>query len=264
MNDSNDFERFVADQFARERGGPAPSDETIHDLLTKASHARQRPRWLAILKEPPMRHASRVVVGSPTARVSAFVAVTLLLALSATGAIVAGQSPSPAPPDKEPAPQPPAEFTGVWCIGPEVAPDRNGTITTIELGDDGLTLTRNQGGAWRNAVSMSDPRLQGDAYQTYETDTYDPPSIEVISSTLSIVNEEGAWVSRHYSSRGTPAGSTDTGNVFIGQGAYEGLIAFMSTGAPVLRPEGITAEYVGCEELQGIIIDDAVAEPFLP
>ena len=85
------------------------------------------------------------------------------------------------------------------------------------------------------------------------------------SSTLSIVNEEGAWVSRRYRSTGTPADAVDTGDVFIGEGAYEGLIAFMSEdGAPVDRPEGISAEYEDCTELRGVIIDGAVAEPYLP
>src|SRR5262245_13085271 len=32
------------------------------------------------------------------------------------------------------APAPPTEFTGTWCNGPEVAPDRVGTETTIEVG----------------------------------------------------------------------------------------------------------------------------------
>ena len=42
MSDPNAFERFVAEQFAREVRGPAATDQTIHDLLTKAGHARQR------------------------------------------------------------------------------------------------------------------------------------------------------------------------------------------------------------------------------
>jgi hypothetical protein len=184
------------------------------------------------------------VVGSPTARVAALAVVTLLLALLATGAFVAGaQSPSPALPEEEAAPQPPVEFTGVWCIGPPAA---------------------DRASAWRNAVSMSDPRLQGDASQTYETHSY--PGISLISSTLSIVNEDGAWVSRRYRSTGTPAGDTDSGVVFIGEGAYEGLIAFMLEDGPeVPRPEEIPSEFAAtCNETQGVIIDGAVAKPYIP
>jgi len=140
------------------------------------------------------------------------------------------------------APQPPVAFSGVWCIGPAVS-DRSQT--------------------WRNAVAMSDPRLQGDAFQTYDSHLY--PGIQVVSSTLSIVNEDGAWVSRRYESTGTPAGDTDSGNVFIGEGAYEGLIAFMpddETEAP--RPDGLSSAYGPCTESHGVIIDGALAVPYLP
>jgi hypothetical protein len=154
----------------------------------------------------------------------------------------------------------------VWCSGPAVAPDRNGMSASLELGDEGLRVARNRGGAWRNAVTMSDPRLRGDAYQTYESHEYVGTGIEVVASTLSIVNEDGAWVSRRCRGTGTGADATDSGSVFIGEGTYEGLIAVMSeVGAPVSRPETIPAEYEGCGEVKGIIIDDApVPEPYLP
>jgi hypothetical protein len=42
--------------------------------------------------------------------------------------------------------QPPVQFTGTWCVGPPVAPDRAGTETTLEVGDERMTLTRYQGG----------------------------------------------------------------------------------------------------------------------
>lgn len=157
------------------------------------------------------------------------------------------------------APEPPVEFTGTWCIGPAVAPDRAGTETTVEVGDEGMSLTRNRGGAWRNTVTMSDPRLQGDAYQTYEGDTYSLPGTAtgpgVIASTLSIVNEDGAWVSATY--RATDADGTEKGdgpNFFIGEGAYEGLIAVMDS-----------HEVGECADVQGVIFDGApVPEPYRP
>jgi hypothetical protein len=244
MNDRRSFERLFADRMNAEPGSPRLPDAFYDDFRHRAGEMRQRPRWLAIIKEPPMRHTSRVVVGSPTARVAALTAATLLLGLVATGAFVAGaQSPAPALPEQESAPQLPVEVTGVWCIGPAVA---------------------DRADAWRNAVSMSDPRLQGNAYQTYETRTY-PGGISLTSSTLSIVNEDGAWVSRRYRSTGTPAGVTDTGDVFIGEGAYEGLIVFWPEDGPVVaRPEGLSAEYGSCMERQGVIIDGAVAKPYRP
>jgi hypothetical protein len=118
---------------------------------------------------------------------------------------------------------------------------------------------------------MSDPRLQGDAYQTYETDTYHAQGSEsgpgVIAATLSIVTEDGAWVTRG-GLRGTLADGTDAGAIFVGDGAYEGLIAIMTEpGAfgQVPRPEEIPAEYGPCEEVRGTIFDGApVPEPYLP
>jgi hypothetical protein len=198
------------------------------------------------------------------------VVASVMLSCAAPGATTQPSAAAPQPTrvvgaqDEGAAPQPPAEFTGIWCIGPEVAPDRAGTETTLEVGDGGLVLTRNRGGAWRNAVAMSDPRLQGDAYQTYETDSYaDGPRVD--SSTMSIVNEDGAWVARRYRTTGALAESTDTGTVFIGEGAYDGLIAFMSDHrAPVQRPEEVPPEYEGCEAVRGVIIDGAVAESYRP
>jgi parallel beta-helix repeat protein len=83
------FERFVAERVAgavvSTSSGPA-----IERTISRASRTRQRPRWLALIKEPPMRISSRVAVGSPTARVAALLATTLLLATIGVGAVVAG------------------------------------------------------------------------------------------------------------------------------------------------------------------------------
>ena len=78
----------------------APSrapDRLLHDVASATSHQRQRPRWLASLKEPPMRYRSNLVVGSPTARRTVVLATMLLLALVAMGAAVAGASLLPVP-----------------------------------------------------------------------------------------------------------------------------------------------------------------------
>jgi hypothetical protein len=263
------LERILVDGLAGSAPSRAP-DQLRQEIEHALSHERPRPRWLATLKEPPMRHASRVVVGSPTARVVALAAATLLMALLATGALVAGQSPAP---DEGAAPQPPVEFTGVWCLGPAVAPDRAGTMTSVAVGDEGIPLTRNRRGAWRNAVVMSDPRLQGDAYQTHETDTYSMPvgatsPYGLIWSTHSIVNEDGAWVNADLGVRfgdGRESGG-DQPMIFVGRGAYEGLIAIWTGGTEgVPRPEGISSEYGTCDEVRGVIFDVApVPEPYVP
>jgi outer membrane protein assembly factor BamB len=72
----------------------APSrepDRLFDSIITETGRMRQRPRWLAILKEPPMRISTRVAVGSPTLRLVAFLGI-LLLALATTGAAVVGAS----------------------------------------------------------------------------------------------------------------------------------------------------------------------------
>jgi hypothetical protein len=161
------------------------------------------------------------------------------------------------------APQAPVEFTGTWCIGPAVSLEGNGTRTTVDVGDE-LSVNRFRGGTWRNAVVMSDPRLQGDAYQTYEQDTY-TSGPAMIASTLSIVNDEGAWVAAEY--HGTTDGTSPgvTPSDFIGEDAYEGLVAHMEFGtAQVLAPKGLPAGYGPCNEVRGIIFDQPpVPVPYL-
>ena len=90
MNDTNAFERFVADQFDAAREGAQSSESALDHIVLHASRTRQRPRWLAIVKEPPMRIASSLAVGSPVARVAAVMIATLLLALFTVGAGIAG------------------------------------------------------------------------------------------------------------------------------------------------------------------------------
>jgi parallel beta-helix repeat protein len=91
MNENTTFERDVAEAFDREsRGRPVP--DAIHDeLLTYAGKTRQWPGWLASIKEPPMRLSDSLAVGSPTVRVLAVLAATVLLALALAAAGVAGQ-----------------------------------------------------------------------------------------------------------------------------------------------------------------------------
>jgi hypothetical protein len=117
------FERTVADLLA----DLAPSRPPV-DLIPEAEgavdEARRWPRWLAILKEPPMRHRSHLAVGSPTARIAALAAATLLIAVLGAGALVAGaQSPSPAPPEDASAPAP-AVFDGTSSVDPRFAAAR--------------------------------------------------------------------------------------------------------------------------------------------
>ena len=89
MNDEQTFERSVVEGVSG-MGPLSPSAGAIDRTITRARSRRQRPRWLALIKEPPMRRASRLVVGSPTARVAAIIIATLLVALVLAAAAVAG------------------------------------------------------------------------------------------------------------------------------------------------------------------------------
>jgi hypothetical protein len=89
MNDLNVFERIVADSVTS-IGTPAPFEGTLDRTIARASRTRQRPRWLALIKEPPMRMSSRLAVGSPTARVAAILVATFLLTALVAGVGIAG------------------------------------------------------------------------------------------------------------------------------------------------------------------------------
>jgi hypothetical protein len=90
MNEKRSFERLVVDNVADVVGGVPLPEDFYEDMHTYASHTRQRPEWLALTKEPPMRISGTIAVGSPTFRVAAILAATLLLAVSLVAAGIAG------------------------------------------------------------------------------------------------------------------------------------------------------------------------------
>ena len=89
MNEQQTFERIVSESVSG-IGPLAPSAGAIDRTIARANGRRQRPRWLALIKEPPMRRASRLAVGSPTARIATIVVATILLALMLAAAAVVG------------------------------------------------------------------------------------------------------------------------------------------------------------------------------
>jgi hypothetical protein len=144
-----------------------------------------------------------------------------LLAAVSGAALLAGAQ------GQDPAPQPPVEFTGRIRCGGEV---RQGSTDTVTLADGEATLRRNRGYAWQQSASMSDPRLEGTHYQSWESDSYTLPRMvagpAVGWGTQRIVNDEGAWQgswTEFTPSDGTPAPSWTT--VLTGEGGYEGLTA---------------------------------------
>ena len=88
------FERLLA-----ETPTSRAPDRLRDDIAYTTSRQRQRPPWLATLKEPPMRYRSQLVVGSPALRLTAVLAVAAALLVALAGAVIAGASllPSPVP-----------------------------------------------------------------------------------------------------------------------------------------------------------------------
>jgi hypothetical protein len=241
------FEHSVADLLV-ELAPSRPPVDLIPETQRAIDETRRWPRWLAIVKEPPMRNASHVVVGSPTARVAALAAATLLVAVLGVGALVAGaQSPSPAPPE-DAAPQTPAAFTGQIICGDAI---RAGVPT------------------WHQTATMSDPRLEGDHYHSRRTQLLFGQGPEGSqASTVSwaaqrIENEGGAWQGTMVTyvlpeePGNTSLGARET-YVLTGEGGYEGLTAIYDVEFAPYSPCGV--------DVWGVIFEGDLApiEPFIP
>jgi hypothetical protein len=219
MSDERSFERFVADHVAGAAGSLRMPDDFYDDIHAIASRTRQRPEWLALIKEPPMRFGSTLGVGSPIARVTAIAAATLLLALLSAGALVAGaQSPSPTLPEA----QAPSFFTGS-------PPDDACQIAspTTEVVDG---VIRERGESWGCGVwTADDPRFSGESKVIWNLDAVMLPGsgrAEIVAARERIENADGAW-------EGTVTElqfGSDTVVVsgwFMGEGAYDSLAAYV-------------------------------------
>ena len=163
------------------------------------------------------------------------------------------------------APQPPVEFTGFLACGDPV---RTETEETLDVGDDGTVVTRIRDGAWRQTVSMSDPRLEGAVHATYEADVYraagsDADGPTVMAYTWRITNDGGSWETKDNAATfpdGSPIGDSSgfyaPMRVFVGSGSYEGLVAIREVTGE--RDQGCIAD------VRGIIFEGApVPEPYI-
>jgi hypothetical protein len=158
------------------------------------------------------------------------------------------------------APQPPTEFTGRVTCGPPIGPTGMGSETKVDVGDEGLVLTRYRGGTWRQTINVSDPRLEGAIYHRWESDGYAVPEGEagptVAAATWRIENDEGAWEGGQTElvlADGTQLPSLTT---LTGEGAFEGMTALMEI---VGLEDGCTAD------IRGVIVEGVPAhEPYHP
>lgn len=146
MTDQRTIERRTTALLSEVAPARAP-DRLYADVLTSIGRTRQRARWLAYLKEPPMRISSRLAVGSPTFRLASLMTLTLLLTVLATGAVVTGASLLP----------------GAVIV---VAQDGMGTVRTITeavaMARDGDTVLVKPGTYLESIVITEDISLRGD------------------------------------------------------------------------------------------------------
>jgi hypothetical protein len=89
MNTDHDLEREIL-SILTETAPVRPPEHLLPSVISSARRKRRWPRWYALVKEPTMHSDSRLTVGSPTARIAAVMAATLLLALLVAGAGIAG------------------------------------------------------------------------------------------------------------------------------------------------------------------------------
>jgi dipeptidyl aminopeptidase/acylaminoacyl peptidase len=91
MTDDLRLERTATEMLEAAAPSRAPAG-LLADTLASVGRTRQRARWLAYLKEPPMRTPNGVGVGSPTFRLVSIALLTLALALGLTAAAVGAAS----------------------------------------------------------------------------------------------------------------------------------------------------------------------------
>jgi hypothetical protein len=209
MNEYHSFERFLADQFATAELERPPSPAT-DQVITAARRMRPLPRWLALLKEPPMRTSSRVAVGSPAARITALLIVLMAFSVVTAGGMAVGASLLASPVPGQACPSGPGTFES----GPPFVSPRGGVVTAqlsdgrllvvgggpadAELYDPAADAFRPAGTPastdWLRAVPLADDRvllLPGRAIRP--TEVWDPRT-ETFSPSGSPLNERGDYL----------------------------------------------------------------------
>lgn len=132
-SDLRSLERRIATWMADEAFDTDATAE-LDQILTATSPVRPEPRWLALLKEPPMRLSSgpRVAVGLPARGLVLTLIVLAALAVGAAGALVGSQllKSSAIEPSVTNAPSASAPPTGAQFLWRSTAPGEGFAATT--------------------------------------------------------------------------------------------------------------------------------------
>jgi hypothetical protein len=105
---------------------------------------------------------------------------------------------------------------------------------------------------------MSDPRLEGDYYISYDSNDYESSTVTSVGTgTWRIENGEGAWQGS-FTNIKYPDSTTVVSTTLVGEGAYEGLTALW---------ESTNRRPVECAwAVRGLILEGdvpAAPEPYL-
>jgi outer membrane protein assembly factor BamB len=186
MNQNMMLERMLETYMADAAAGPAP-EGLVDNVLSATIHTGPDPRWLALLKEPPMRAQSQVVAGMPGRRLVLTMAAAALILLATAAAIIGSnliKPPQQPAGDDWPMFRGDAARNGISLRGPSGHPvigwqfHASGAIshsvsivgdTVYAASDDGVIhAVALDGGAerWHVALAQgitSDPVIAGDA-----------------------------------------------------------------------------------------------------
>jgi hypothetical protein len=269
MSNHLDPDRSIARWLVAEAPGRAP-ERLLEASRTQVRSTAQRRSLRPVRRIQAMNSYAKLGIAAAAVLIVAVAGIYLAPSLNMTSSAPSPTSSPLASPTASPSvapsqavvPQPPVEFTGTIACGPPV---RSPTNETLDL-DDGTVVARYRQGAWQQTVSMSDSRLEGAIYNTWEADTYKADATaddgpQVTAYTWRITNDGGTWETRgntatfpDRSSIGDP--SSVPSRVFVGSGGYEGLIAIFEVTEE--REQGCIVD------VRGIIFEGApVPEPYV-
>jgi outer membrane protein assembly factor BamB len=240
MSPRPSLERSIAAWMADEAAF-GDDDALFNDVLAATGRARPEARWLALLKEPPMRMHSRVAVGSPTARILLVALVPLLLLLVSFAVVLATQ---------------PSDATDDWPIylGDY---DRSGVAEQGPVGRPVVRWQFQAGGSMTHNIAivgdlvyaLSDDGLLHSLSRQDGTERWTYPAtgsdVSVAVGLLTVADDDGAihgldalsgaerWAADPLP---TPTGATyGDGRLYVGTGAGELVALDPATGAIAWR-----------------------------